>query len=174
MSHIHAPMFFWSPLFVHTQFSTTLNSHVFSISAPVFSLGSALNRPLESSTCFSRVQPLPRPCIVSSLSRRWWNMLSWKRFVNQSSSAAFAFNWSHFRGSSCHVLGALTDCSNLQNPQIIRVNAVVVSGRQNVCMLGFTPAISDFSKLETPLQWITGKWCKLGKQSTAAGMSGAQ
>lgn len=47
------------------------------------------------------------------------------------------------------MLGALTDCSNLQNPQIIRLNAVVVSSRQNVCMLGFTSAILDFSKLKT-------------------------
>ena len=48
------------------------------------------------------------------------------------------------------MLGALTDCSNLQKPQIIRQNAVAVSSRQNVCMLGFTSAISDFSKLKTP------------------------
>lgn len=74
-----------------------------------------------------------------------------KSFVNQSNSAVFAFNWSHLRGSSCHVLSALTDCSNLQNPQIIRLNAVVVSSRQRVWMLGFTSAISDFSKLKTPL-----------------------
>lgn len=70
----------------------------------------------------------------------------------QSNSAAFAFNWSHFRGSSCHVLSALTDCSNFQNPQIMRLNAVAVFSRQNACVLGFISAISDFTKLKTSLQ----------------------
>lgn len=50
------------------------------------------------------------------------------------------------------MFGTLTDCSNFQNPQIMRLNAVAVLSRQNACMLGFTSAISDFSKLKTPLR----------------------
>lgn len=45
----------------------------------------------------------------------------------------------------------LTDFSNFQNPQIMRLNTVAVLSRQNACMLGFTSAISDFSKLKPPL-----------------------
>lgn len=72
-----------------------------------------------------------------------------------SACAAFAFNLNlffiYFIRNSCHVLGALTDCSHFHKPQIMRRNAAAVSCRQNACMLGFTSAISDFSKLETPL-----------------------
>lgn len=39
-----------------------------------------------------------------------------------------------------------------ENPQIMRLNAVAVFSRQNASMLGFTSAISDFSKLKTPLR----------------------
>lgn len=34
----------------------------------------------------------------------------------------------------------------------MRLNAVAVLSRQNACMLGFTCAISDFTKLKTPLR----------------------
>lgn len=72
-------------------------------------------------------------------------------FFNLSNSVAFVFNWSHFMRSSCHVFVTLTDFSNFQNPQIMRLNTVAVLSRQNACMLGFTSAILDFSKLKTPL-----------------------
>lgn len=65
-------------------------------------------------------------------------------FLNQSNSTAFAFNWSHFKGSSCHVLGTRADFFNFQDLQIMRVNAVAISSRQNASMLGFTSAILDF------------------------------
>lgn len=50
------------------------------------------------------------------------------------------------------MFSTLTDFSNFQNPQIMSLNAAAVLSRQNACMLGFTPAISDFSKLKTPLR----------------------
>lgn len=60
----------------------------------------------------SEFQPLPN--ISTTVSRvddeAYWDLKK-KSF---QSTAAFEFNWTHFRGSSCHVLGALTDCSNLQ------------------------------------------------------------
>lgn len=145
MSRIHTTMFFWSPfLFLCTVFYYGAFTSVSNVSSCLF-IRSTLNGPLESSTCFSknavRVQLLPRPLCqqkASHVDDETFNVKKKKKrksflfcFLNQSNSAAFAFNWSHFRRSSCHVLGALTDCFNLQNPQIIRLNAVVVSRRQN-------------------------------------------
>lgn len=135
-----------------------MHSHLFPICAPVFSLGRLLTGHWSQAPAFqkhNKSSTIAKAIVfVKSPSRRWWNTLSWKFFVffYQSNSAAFAFDWRHFRGSSCHVLGALTDCSNFQNPQIMRMlNAVAVLSRQNACMLGFPSAISDFSKLKTPL-----------------------
>lgn len=159
MSHIHTTMFFWSPLFVWALFSTTAHSHLFLICAPVFSLGQLLTGHCSQAPAFQKMQQKCNHCQSHCISKKSLTKMMKHTelkfffiiFFFIKATAAFAFNWSHLRGSSCHVLGALTDCSNLQNPQIMRLNAVAVLSRQNACMLGFTSAISDFSKLKTPL-----------------------
>lgn len=156
MSHIHTTMFFWSPL-VRVLCSTTAHSHLFLICAPVFSLGQLLTGHQSEAPAFqkrTKSSTITEDIVSVKKSLAIWHTGFLKVFffsINQSSNAAFAFNWSHFRGSSCHVLGTLTDCSNFQNPQIMGLNAVAVLSRQSACMLGFTSAISDFSKLKTPL-----------------------
>lgn len=153
MSHIHTTMFFWSPLFV----STTVHSHLVSICAPVFSLGRlfagrwsqapAFQRHSKSSTSAKAIVSVKKISHVDD--KTYWVENVFVFFI-KATVQHLSLIGAILGGVLCHVLGALTDCSNFQNPQIMRPNAVVVLSWQNACMLGFTSAISDFSKLKTP------------------------
>ena len=58
-SHNHV---FLVTSFCSSSFSTTVHTHLFSICAPVFSLGQVLTGQLESSTCFSEFNHCQNHC----------------------------------------------------------------------------------------------------------------